>query len=277
MTYKIISIIILIYIVFIFSKDNFIKMEFRIFFPIPSQNDESHFNKNNNELNEYKQVLTSLKQLIDTETINECLGIFHNNEVREDSYLIGNNHFGLKYRDQKKMEIKIRTGIHSHLKIESYKKTKLGKKKNLNKYTEEIVDLLKEENQLKDGDEVIITRTPIFLDVMKSRYKVSDERISMEICILTIKPSLLSKDSIDMNKTSRQYLSIALEGTIENIEEKFYSTNNVNIELFKQALKFLVRLSNSSLEYSLSNGFIPCIAGYPTFVRLVGKLDMKIG
>jgi hypothetical protein len=55
-------------------------MEYRIFFPIPNEDDDSHFH-NNNEIIEYKHVLSSLKQLIDNETIKE---------VREDAYLIGN-------------------------------------------------------------------------------------------------------------------------------------------------------------------------------------------
>ena len=227
-------------------------MEFRFFLPRLLPSEDSAISTLHER---YNTILSSL--LADFPDGSGSLP-----EEREDIYLIGNPHFGAKYRAGKKLEIKIRQKK-LDLNIEQWKKFKLGKK-NVSHYKNDILKLITEEADQYLPDDVKLIEAEKFLNVQKVRKIQIVDEVSKELC------------TISSSGDSRQWISIAIEGSLEDIRQFLHnkkSESRRDVVLMLEALQTAVEIarSDSFSQDAVVTTFIPVVAGYPTWVRVASR------
>lgn len=214
-------------------------MEFRIFLP---------------RLSSEELKLTSLHSIYEAVLLSLTTVSSSNNEAvpekREDTYLVGGCHFGVKFRAGKKLEIKIRRKKLHH-NVEHWKKVKLGKK-NLSHYKNEILALIESDSdqQLPEDEQLIAAEN--FLVVKKSRKTQLFGDISKELCFITTAGS------------SRLWISFAVEGSLEDIKKFLVGEKEIfsDVNLICEALNLASELAK------FDRNLLPVVAGYPTWVRV---------
>lgn len=227
-------------------------MEFRFFLPRLLPSEDSAISLLHQK---YNAILSSL------------LADFHDGsgslpEKREDIYLIGNAHFGAKFRAGKKLEIKIRQKK-LDLNIEQWKKFKFGKK-NVSHYKDDIIQLIAEEADQHLPDDVKLIEAEKFLNVQKVRKIQLSDEISKELC------------TISSSGDSRQWVSVAIEGSLEDIRlflNSQKSETRRDVVLMLEALQTAVEIarSDSFSQDAVVTTFIPVVSGYPTWVRVASR------
>jgi hypothetical protein len=227
-------------------------MEFRFFLPrlLPSED----------------SAISILHQKYNT-ILSSLLADFHDGsgslpEKREDVYLIGNAHFGAKFRAGKKLEVKIRQKK-LDLNVEQWKKFKFGKK-NVSHYKDDIIQLITEEADQHLPDDVKLIEAEKFLNVQKVRKIQLTDEVSKELC------------TISSSGDSRQWVSVAVEGSLEDIRlflNNKKSGSRRDVILMLEALQTAVEIarSDSFSHDAVVTTFIPVVAGYPTWVRVASR------
>ena len=217
-------------------------MEFRIFLPRLTSEEF----KSTSLHSSYEAVLSSL--IMAFESISNVAP-----ESREDTYLVGGCHFGLKSRGGKKLELKIRRKK-LDFNIEHWKKIKLGKK-SLNSYKKEILALLESESDQQLPEDVQLITAENFLTVEKSRKTQQSGEVSKELCLI--------KTPVD----SRLWISFAIEGSLEDIRNFLMGKKETNsyASLIFEGLYLAVNLAKSD------QNFLPVVSGYPTWVRVASN------
>ena len=174
-------------------------------------------------------------------------------ERRDDIYLIGGCHFGVKFRAGKKLEIKIRLKK-LNFNIEHWKKVKLGKK-SLNHYRSEIVTLLQEESDQPQPEDAELIKAEKYFTVQKARSTQLFGEVSKEICF------------ISSTSDPRNWLSFAVEGSLEDIQN-FLSSK---VEPHSDLNYLLEALHISSDMARRDPALLPVVAGYPTWIRIASN------
>lgn len=183
-------------------------------------------------------------------------------ETREDVYLIGNAHFGAKFRAGKKLEVKIRQKK-LDLNIEQWKKFKFGKK-NVSNYKEDIIQLIIDEADQHLPDDIKLIEAEKFLNVQKVRKIQLTDEVSKELCTIT------------SSGDSRQWVSVAIEGSLEDIRtflNNKKSGSRPDLFLMLEALQTAVEIARSDAfsQDAVVTTFIPVVSGYPTWVRVASR------
>jgi len=174
-------------------------------------------------------------------------------EQRVDSYVVTPDHVGIKVRNLKKLEMKVRTKIDELSGIETYVKVKFGKK-DISRYTSDILQTLTNMG-ISDHNELKYCLNNVkYLEISKKRVIISDRLCTLEICAVQV--------------GDKDWLSIAIEGDdmndIQNALKESTHEKAIQIkELLKETLQFIPSAFNEDTS------FIPFVGGYPRFIRLV--------
>lgn len=246
-------------------------MEFRIFFPILNINNEEWLSINQNNYNEYKNKLNLYLDYLHNTNSNSI-------ENRDDTYVITNSFLGIKYRNNKKLEVKIKNSNKMQHGIEKWHKYKLGKKDILH-YQNDISNLLIEYNyndinherlyQLLTNPKLQIRKNRKCLDISNNTFIQS---ITYELCYITIPENQSYYHSY--NNINNEWLSIAIEGLddISSIKSFILSNNSMELKDFILSLNQLILSDSTNLL--LANKLFPVISGYPMFVYYVSLQDI---
>ena len=223
-------------------------MEFRVFLPrlLPSEDPSV-----STLLSKYDRALQSLISAFGGEDNRP------QPENREDLYLVGGVHFGVKFRSGKKLEVKIRRKKLA-LNIEHWKKVKLGKK-SVAFYKNEILGLIAEEADQQLPEDASLIDAETYVAVQKVRMMQLTGEVSKEICF------------ISSPKTTRLWISIAIEGSLEDIQNFLRTNSNPESDVGRilEALRIAAEIAKNETLISRANPiFLPVVAGYPTWVRL---------
>lgn len=181
-------------------------------------------------------------------------------DTREDIYLVGLPHFGIKFRAGKKLEMKIRCKK-LDFNIEHWKKVKLGKKK-ISHYKDEILALIASDSDQQLPDDAKFIDAESFIGVQKARRTQLLGETSKEICM------------ISTNASDRLWVSFAFEGSFEVLSSLFSSTKLQplsDLALMLEALQVATEIARSNLKAAVKSGFLPVAAGYPTWVRMASN------
>ena len=230
-------------------------MEFRIFFPLPVESDESWMPKD--ELQRYTltlQQLTTASQTIP--------------EKRTDSYFVTPPFFGLKYRHGSKLEIKVRNKD-VQCGIEKWSKHKLGKKE-IDHYKSDIGNILVAAgyDELTKIDHPALTFDHQ-IAVEKSRQCAMADDVLIEVCEIVLPEE---QPNFPLHLHRRRWLSVAVEGSSTGIEH-FLTTKSDDPMRLKQTLNAVNELLKAHQEDAIQRGFIPIVSGYPMFLHCVsGKI-----
>lgn len=159
------------------------------------------------------------------------------------------------------MELKIRRQK-LDFNIEHWKKVKFGKKK-VSHYKEDILEIIAKECDQQLPEDIKMIEAENFIGVSKARRIQIQGEISNEIC-------LISTDS-----NSRKWISIAIEGSLQDIQNFLYSKSyelNLILEALNQALE-IVRC-DINVATVKSKVFLPVVGGYPTWVRIAANSEL---
>ncbi len=139
-----------------------------------------------------------------------------------------------------------------------WSKNKFGKK-SLEKYTNDILSTLKDQNILEAGDDAILV-APRFIGVEKKRINQFLCNASLEICEI----SIVMGDS-HSPITSRNWLSISFEGNEADIEESLRLSTEFNSDLWA-CYNLCNTLYHSDKLTASQKSFFPIISGYPEWI-----------
>ena len=217
-------------------------MEFRIFLPQLRREEL----KLSPLYSEYERVLSSLMAAFGS--LNGSIP-----ENREDTYLIGGCHFGVKNRAGKKLEIKIRTAK-LNFNVEQWKKVKLGKK-TVSHYKDEILDLISQDSDQQLPEDAQYIMAEKFLKVQKSRRTKLLGDISKEICHISIP------------ENDRLWISFAIEGSLDGIHNFLCA----RAEIYHDSYLLIEALRIAAAIARIDSNFLPVVAGYPTWVRVASN------
>ena len=178
-------------------------------------------------------------------------------EQRVDSYVVTPEKIGIKVRNLKKLEMKVRTNIDESSGIETYVKVKFGKK-GVGRYIADILQTLANMG-ISDHEEYKKCLDNVkYIEVDKKREIITVGECTIEVCVVRV-------GDVD-------WLSIAVEGydrnAIQNVLKE--STHHRAIQI-KQLLK--ESLQHISSAFDESTLFIPFIGGYPRFIRHISSLS----
>eukprot|EP01038_Epipyxis_sp_PR26KG_P005337 gene5337-7406_t len=225
-------------------------VEMRIFIPFPKEEDREWMNPMDKTSYD-----ASFLYLLSIHNNNS-----HRCEVRTDDYVCGSAYYGLKVRNGKKLELKVRVNGHdfkSHM--ETWKKYKLSKKK-VHKCKDEILGILVNHGYDDVNLETSVLDKCLFLPVQKSRFCWMERDISAEICRIQVPISTCHR---------QEWLSIAIEGTPDKVLE--YILYKHHTSNFWNAIKICLNVSKADLDASHRTMFIPIVSGYPQWVRLTSE------
>jgi hypothetical protein len=225
----------------------------------------------------YSEIRRLLDQLLPSTSSSQDV------ETRKDSYLVGSHFFGAKYRSGEKLEVKckIKSRSLSLYGIETWRKTKLGKKE-IHYQMDNIMSFLAENGYCQDPVEVTECRQQIveekFVEVTKSRKKVflSSENISFEFCELFVSfPSSSSSSpfSASLSPVPLNWISLCIESNDQNAMISFLTGSSFFHSFFRSLSEILLEIQaiSSTTSSSPLMKFAPMVCGYPLWVRHLGR------
>jgi hypothetical protein len=232
--------------------------EFRIFLPILSDSIVSVLGSPS--LSRYQEIVLTMLQAV--ESTDSLLSPI---EDRTDIYVVTNNHFGLKYRGEKKLELKIRTGRDESINMETWIKLKIGKKNpsigNLSSSIPDVLSILSRYHVLEASDEYLIQQARL-ITTKKRRRAIEPllASVSHEICIIELGDDY--KQLCGVSATSR-WLSVCFEG--DPMAVMNFSNIKVHDALF-EAMRILHDIASSDAALTREYRIYPVIGGYPTWL-----------
>lgn len=214
-------------------------MEFRVFLPVlrPNAGEDIAIDLPQQLLTAYSDSLVELKRVM----VNAYSGA-ETEECRTDTYIAGANAFGLKFRGEEKLELKVRQPCTSFIPgIEVFQKTKLGKKTKIDdeKFPRKVLKALHELGNTDDATNapLIDNSVPAELHarcvpVSKSRCKAFIElpcgagtvqRVCQEYCDLSVVapddpllPAQSAAAPLPQASLVERWVSVAYEGDLES-------------------------------------------------------------
>ena len=213
------------------------KYEWRVFFPCAQSATEQ-----SERVGLYMEHLQTLFEELPSES-----------EERTDEYIVCKPYFGLKVRGGKKAEVKLRQEVHEPVCIESYSKHKLGKG-NVSDYSEEIVQLLTQNNLFEDEDHALLQESNIkSVSISKARKGLHlSSSCYLEIC------------RIHVEDDESDWMSVCIEGDKhEEIEHHVRCSEDACVQLTRQLLSLHDEQFSNAEN---GNVQLPVLSGYPTFV-----------
>jgi hypothetical protein len=143
--------------------------------------------------------------------------------------------------------------------VEQWRKFKLGQRE-LSHYQAEILQLLSREGVLAAGDaELLAAHRTIGVQKARRTELIDGIGFTREIC------------RISTNVSDRQWLSIALEGSVAEIYSYLRSHTSVpEINLIFSTLKIAVDIAKANSSVAVLNTFIPVAGGFPSWTPVAG-------
>lgn len=204
-------------------------MEYRIFVPIID----------NSKSTDYIRLLNEILRPFDFSVDNTM------NEIRDDSYFVTDSSFGLKYRNEKKLELKVRTRVIGNS-IEEWFKYKI-RQESFSSIQNQVGKILSSLGYSER--DLSCLENPTMIKVAKSRKSMSiNSYVSLEVCHLTINGT---------NTSVREWISFCWEGDLSALQSELKSST-----LLRQ-LRHLV----SILE--LLQSVLPVVSGYPLWIKYI--------
>lgn len=240
--------------------------EFRIF--LPCINDSSDNWLTTEQKENYKNALTKLTSTLNNNDNNE------EQEVRDDTYLISQSYFNLKYRDDQKLEMKVRTP-NKPIWQEKWSKVKFGKKQ-MKHYRTDIITYLKDVGH-EDEENADYIDNPRYLTVSKSRNLTAFEinRVSVEICYIDVSPTKYTptkhtkQENFDDHIKRQKWISISIAGDSTAIEA-FVVQYHENEKLW-EALSLAQEYYIENKDVAFQHGFLPVVSGYSQWIRVMAN------
>ncbi len=188
-------------------------------------------------------------------------------EERSDEYILTNEDFGLKFRNGKKLEIKVCTMRDSNHGIERFSKFKLGKKA-VEKQVDDICQVLQDHGHTQRQEYVNMLNDPKSIVLTKRRRGAYDytSNVSIEVCYLEVTEG----KKVDVN-CSRKWISACVEAHDASAIEHFLRSNPLGRALV-DSLQQMVDFS----DQQPSGEWPHIISGYPGWIKLLangGKYD----
>eukprot|EP00601_Ochromonadales_sp_CCMP2298_P011637 CAMPEP_0173266138 /NCGR_PEP_ID=MMETSP1142-20121109/28990_1 /TAXON_ID=483371 /ORGANISM="non described non described, Strain CCMP2298" /LENGTH=239 /DNA_ID=CAMNT_0014202007 /DNA_START=62 /DNA_END=781 /DNA_ORIENTATION=+ len=210
-------------------------MEFRIFFPLISDADREWLSLQ--EIDTYTEALQIM-------TIDSNAEV----EKRVDSYFVTNHLYGLKYRQGKKLELKVQQREKVHAVFEVWNKTKLGKKA-ASHYRAEIhaaVSAQHPEFAIDDPSLAFEHR----IDIGKERARTT---VTQEVGGASLKYEL-TKILVNPPTNRRHWLSVVVEGDVGEVVRPFLKSAQNPLQL-RSVLQTIQGLWGHRLGEVASKGF----------------------
>ena len=243
-------------------------MEFRVFLPLLNASDRDWIKQTNHDSRNliFLDVYQSL-----TEFWLNSLNSSRSVEERMDQYINDESssscHFGLKYRSEDKLELKLlmQQASPQDFFIEIWEKIKYGKK-GLDHYREKVLESIRKSpfhnHSSIVADDILSPISSYLVSVNKRRVNTQIGNISMEICQLQ-----LQVNSSLIPLTDRQWISICVEGANTDSIKSFL-INSSQIEMMWKMLKYLSDLQNILGTTTLrDHQFYPILGGYPGWIK----------
>jgi hypothetical protein len=276
-------------------------LEFRVFLPLLTKADASWMHPG--FWAEYQHHITEIKNelIVNKKSFGE---------KRKDRYLVGYPHYGIKYRSENKLEIKIRKRQYdaSDRCAEDWGKIKLGKGRLAEKRSN-IVTLLQDMGYAdRSALDLANMKNERFVTASKKRKAMSIGSIQLEVCKLKVfrEDDALTKSSngqpecdsdsdaeIDtpegtdacgkdvgegstpVLKPRRKWVSFAVEGTLNGINN--FLDGNDTLQAVWWAYSIAHRVSIEQPDECKATFFLPVVGGYPTWCRYVGGAESGTG
>lgn len=183
-------------------------------------------------------------------------------EERDDSYIVMDGNCGLKYRNGKKLEIKIKLPLENAIGVEHWTKYKL-KKKEVQKQKQSILALLTEhgyDDRNEEYDRRILACE--FVEIHKKRRKFMMGAVSLEICQIDI------LNSTHHPQAAKSWTSIAVEG--DDISSIQGVLSSASFKMFFQVVSEVFHEDYKHVPIQ------PIVCGYPFWVQYVtGKYSAE--
>lgn len=186
-------------------------------------------------------------------------------EIRDDTYLIGRSYFGLKYRDDQKLEMKVKTE-NKPIWMEKWSKVRFGKKL-IGHYKQDIMSYLQDVGHKDPSNEKFIDE-PQFLTVHKKRDTAPENRVSVEIGQLTV-----SKEQVNFKGEvkRREWLTVSVEGDSAAIEGFVWQHHKADGDSVWNILQLGKDIYEQHNDHALEHSFVPVVSGYPLWIELVAN------
>lgn len=231
-------------------------MEFRLFLPLLCPSDNALLS--DEEIVAYEILVGRIQHLNITQV----------REARRDVYIVGGSHFGIKYRGEETLEIKIRQGglDASHLFIETWKKKVYKKGVKIVSCKNDILQILASYGHSENSEvDKALIEMEIQADVSKVRCATLVGDVAQEVCYLEI-----AESSSLVCKRNRSWLSVSVEGGNMDEIRDFLSTEFGLRDVWK-AMYVLRDAATTNRRAFLEKGLVPVIGGYPTWIRYIGN------
>lgn len=223
--------------------------EFRVFLPVLQESDDEWLS-----VESKAEYIQEMQHFIDM--------IASLQDSRRDEYLVGSSFFGAKYRNMGKLEVKVKGGGIAHPFIENWVKEKYGKK-GLAHYKPKILAVLRAHGHIDEAknDRALTTERLILVEKARSKTDLIDGP-SLEICAIKVE-----SDNIQLKRA--RWISFALEmEALDSLE--IYIASHAAEPTYWKALNNCVKIFGSNKELAKHHCFIPIIAGYPSFIQVLG-------
>lgn len=195
-------------------------------------------------------------------------------ETRTDTYVNDESsllaHYGLKYRSEAKLELKVlrHREIHQHYFVETWMKMKYGKK-GLDHHKERILQDISQSpyhtsSTTSSSESSNLLESTSNVTIKKTRVNLLMGSVMMEICALENEPP----PSI-ASRINRNWISICIEGA-DLASLKSYLISSPHLVSMWNMLKYLSDLKNILGTRLLCDlVFYPVLGGYPTWIKAI--------
>lgn len=223
--------------------------EFRIFLPLLDEWDDVWLSESSRTA--YMSSLESLSSILNSVVMES---------PRRDNYLVGKHHFGLKYRNEGKLELKVKSCPAPHPFIEVWVKEKYGKK-GLAHHKPKILKMLQSlgHSDYAQNDSILCSGSHIIVE--KVRNKDFADGIGREICKIKVEQTHGEKTRYQRS----HWLSFAVESGDVNRVLQFLDSQTGELKKSLSCCRDIFHSNDKAKGYQ----FVPVVAGYPLFVQLV--------
>lgn len=237
-------------------------MEWRIFFPIFSSEQVHSLNSTTHgEFQLFVDELESSQFSLTTALFPKSIFSDLWTECRSDSYVIGSHYFGLKLRNQSKLELKILVSADSTVGVETWRKCSYGKT-SIAANKENIMSRLVQGGYANTALHDHILNSPRLLVVSKTRKSAAVNDIFNEFCVLKIE---------NQEAPHSNWVSICFEADSCAILQEYITTNKIVKEFIMHLIKASSILSDLVTKHPGLFIYQPIICGYPYWIKFVSN------
>lgn len=237
-------------------------MEWRVFFPAFSSEQVKCLNiTTNGEFQSFVDELESSQFSFTAALFPKSIFSDFCAECRSDSYVIGSHYFGLKFRNQSKLELKILVTADSATGIETWRKCSFGKT-SIETNKENIMSRLFQCGYTNIALHEHILNSPELLVVSKTRKSAAVNDIVNEFCVLKIQ---------NQKAQHSDWISVCFEADSFTDLQEYVTRNKVAKEFITHIVKASSILSNLITAHPSLIIFQPIICGYPYWIKFISN------